>query len=168
VHGGYRLKRVARENLGTDFKDGFLSNGWKILRSYPVEPPIPSSARDGPPTHILGVLRDGRFEVDGNFWWLLFHPEVPRLALTAVEKDTLEAALENATDEEIASRLGISIWAVKKRWQGIYAKAEQMVPGIFPSMDLSRDTSSVVAERRRHLLGYVRQHPEEIRPRSPD
>jgi DNA-binding CsgD family transcriptional regulator len=168
AHGGYRLKQIARENLGTEFKDGFLSNGWRILRHHPVESPILPSARDGPPTHILGVLRDGRLEVDGNFW-LLLHPEAPRLGLTAVEKDTLEAALENSTDEEISDRLGVSIWTIKKRWQSIYAKAEQFVPGVFPDADLASDIAHAAStERRRHLLGYIRQHPEEIRPRSPE
>jgi hypothetical protein len=63
--------------------------------------------------------------------------------------------------------LGVSIWAVKKRWQRIYAKAEQIVPGVFADRDVAIATGPAV-ERRRHLLGYIRQHPEEIRPRCPE
>jgi hypothetical protein len=162
---GYRIKCSLQEGFGTEFHEDFVTTGRKVVRSFPVAAPVVPCRRDGPPTHLYGVSRDDRPE--GALWWMFFNPPEPRLGLSAGEKDTLELALESATDEEIAGRLHVSIWTVKKRWQKIYARVEQVIPGLlFPAQQMGGSTPGQPSERRRHLLAYLRQHLEEIRPRA--
>jgi hypothetical protein len=83
-----------------------------------------------------------------------------------LEKDVLEFALHSDTEEEVAGALDISIWTVKKRWQRIYEKVEGLIPTFFSTAESGNngDEKSSSGQRRRHLLDYLRQHPEEIRP----
>lgn len=165
---GYRLRCIAQETHGTEFDRDMLSAGWRALRSYPTAPPVASCGRTGPPTHLYGIVNDGVEDV-GFYWWKFFHPPDPYLGFTEPERETLEQALENETDEEIARSLDVSIWTVKKRWQNIYSKVEALAPAIFPAgaaVEERPGQGVAGGERRRHLLAYLRQHPEEIRPRA--
>jgi hypothetical protein len=163
---GYRLRRLAHEAFGTELHAFNLSGGLRVIRSFPTQPPVVPCRRDGPPTHIYGLTREDSSDA-GPHWWPFFHPLEPRLGLTGVEQETIEAALDNATDAEIAEALAVSIWTVKKRWQTIYSKVEQIAPGVLPEGPLGDSAGGApVAERRRHLLAYIRQHLEEIRPRG--
>jgi hypothetical protein len=54
---------------------------------------------------------------------------------------------------------------VKKRWHAIYERVadvdEELLP---PAIAYGARVASRGAERRRHLLNYLRQHLEELRP----
>jgi hypothetical protein len=167
LFSGYRIKHVVQEGLGTELHAYLLTTGVRVVRSFPIRPPVVPCRRDGPPTHVYGLSRDGRPEDLGPHWWMFFNPPEPRLGLSEGEKETLERALEDETDDDMARSLGISIWTVKKRWQNLYSKVEQVAPAVLSGLgggDESGGTAGV--ERRRHLLAYVRQHLEEIRPRE--
>ena len=167
MFSGYRIKHVVQEGLGTELHADLLATGVKVLRSFPTSPPVVPCRRSGPPTHVYGLSRDGRPEDLGPHWWMFFNPPEPRLGLTEPEKETLERALENETDDDMARSLGISIWTVKKRWQNVYSKVEQVAPALLSAVGNADETGGASGfERRRHLLAYVRQHLEEIRPRE--
>jgi hypothetical protein len=54
---------------------------------------------------------------------------------------------------------------VKKRWHAIYERVADVDSELLPpSIAYGADASSRGAERRRHLLNYLRQHLEELRP----
>jgi DNA-binding CsgD family transcriptional regulator len=88
----------------------------------------------------------------------------PRFALTLREQQILSLALEGGTDTSVARTADISESAVKKNFRTIYAKVARA--GI---IDLRADDAPEQrgAETRRHLLNYVREHPQELRPYSP-
>lgn len=80
-----------------------------------------------------------------------------RFRFTAPQQRLLEMALLDATDRTMAAQLGLTEAAIKKRWRSIYAEVRRVAPAI-----LGEDRPSV--DHRRALLGYVRQHLEELRP----
>jgi hypothetical protein len=54
---------------------------------------------------------------------------------------------------------------VKKRWHAIYDRVADVDSELLPPPVADGVySSSRGAERRRHLLNYLRQHPEELRP----
>jgi len=95
---------------------------------------------------------------------LLFPPfQPPRCGFTAREQHGLLLALDGKTDEGIARALGISNSSAKRLFRSIHEKAERVLSmediGGIPLKPGSRG-----AEVRRHLLNFVRQHPNELRP----
>jgi|SRR5665213_613462 len=63
--------------------------------------------------------------------------------------------------------LGTSLPAVKKIWVSIYRRVEECLPELVPDL-LPSDIPAAGRgrEKRRHLLAYLREHPEELRPVS--
>jgi len=120
--------------------------------------------------HILGTTRE--LERKRDKWaasWVgaVFDYHPPRLGLTPSEQRLLAHALPGATDEQLAEILGTSLAVVKKMWVSIYRRVDERVPELIPDL-LPSDTPSIGRgrEKRRHLLAYLREHPEELRPIS--
>ena len=63
--------------------------------------------------------------------------------------------------------LGKSLPAIKKMWISIYRRVEDCLPELIPD-PLRSDIPATGRgrEKRRHLLAYLREHPEELRPVS--
>jgi DNA-binding NarL/FixJ family response regulator len=95
--------------------------------------------------------------------WLatLFDYGQPIIFLTPAEQRLLTCALREWTDDEIAKGLAISTSAVKKCWQSIYTRVGLRLPTLLPEDD---DGGKRGVEKKRHLLSYVRNHPEKLRP----
>jgi hypothetical protein len=83
------------------------------------------------------------------------------------EQMLLQHALMGETSDELAASLFISPWTVKKRWHAIYERVADVDRELLlPPVANSPDATSRGGERRRHLLYYLRQHLEELRPFS--
>jgi hypothetical protein len=72
---------------------------------------------------------------------------------------------KSGTDEELTEALGVSLPTIKKMWLAVYRR---MTDG---QSNTNRDSGGPGAaergkEKRRHLLAYLRDHPEELRPVS--
>jgi hypothetical protein len=95
----------------------------------------------------------------------MFEYVPPRCGFSFAEQQLLSAALAGATDQELSCELAISISTVKKNWISIYKRAAASLPDVVPD-DSPADggTSERGKEKRRHLLAYLREHPEELRP----
>lgn len=92
-----------------------------------------------------------------------FHPIRPVLGLSGSERRLLRLALADLTDEEIADEAGITLHTLKKLWRSACDRAVDALPDLFmPAGDALPGTRG--PEKRRHLLHYLRQHPEELRP----
>ncbi len=98
----------------------------------------------------------------GSIPALMFLRRVPIFGLRGTSQEVLRHALRGHTDDELARMLGITRAAVKKRWIRIFDDVERQVPS-FGNASPSRD-SVRGPQRRHHLLAYVREHPEELRP----
>ena len=90
-----------------------------------------------------------------NSLFLRFTP--PLFHFNAIERRLLRFAIEGETDGRIADLLQIAPRTIKKRWAGIYL-AMETVTGV-PSGGSSGHRG---AESRRHVLRYIREHPEEL------
>jgi hypothetical protein len=113
----------------------------------------------------IGIERDSAFTL--GLLWSLFCCAAPRIGFTSSEQRVLRSALLGGTDEDVSTLLKISLTAVKQHWRAIYARAADTLPNLF----LEQSTESVPGaqrgkERRRRLLTYLREHPEELRPVS--
>jgi len=166
---GYRIKEYFVETCYPVDTEILMKNNSfnRIRRNYREE------ARSDETTEgavrmetLIGTHRDECDTANGLFGFaLLFHPNQPRFQFSLGEKDVLEQGLLSKTDEEIAQILGISLWTIKKRWQWAYEKVEKIDPQVLTapnSGDFPEENQK--AKRRRHLLDYLRQHLEEIRP----
>src|SRR5262249_28849055 len=98
----------------------------------------------------------------------LFHPREPVLQLRDADQQLLLAALSGLTDEELSSKLGISLTGVKKRWISIFERTIDARPDLFPGLNGTdgNDGQKRGRQKRHHVLAYVRAHSEELRPRE--
>lgn len=166
--------------------------GWN-LRSYTNEVFAENSQRDGKEMGEANGLRLGRYTteqlreagipVERAPWvWLarrddrprgpagmaqgmLFHSFAPpRFGLTFSEQDLLRLALDGCTDEAIAEAMGTSLSTTKKRFRTIYDKVQNASVG--PGAPVAEQVITGVRglEARRHLVNYLREHPEELHP----
>ena len=117
--------------------------------------------------HVVGISREAETRRPGTWVGALFEYTPPHCGFSVAEQQVLNAALAGATDQELSSRLGISVSTVKKNWISIYKRASASLPDIFRE-NSSADGAATERgkEKRRYLLAYLREHPEELRPHS--
>jgi DNA-binding CsgD family transcriptional regulator len=117
--------------------------------------------------HILGVTRDADRSRYGSWVGSLFEYRPPRMGFSPGEQRLLLAALSGATDQQLARELGVSQNTVKNTWRSIYNRTSSTLLPLFSrELEVGWRTSERGKEKKRHLLAYLRQHPEELRPVS--
>jgi hypothetical protein len=175
VHRGYRWKEVigsameSTQRLQWTLKTGGLL--WDTAADRYVDSLHIDAEEIVRKPHIVGVRRKELLERPGlsSASWLsrLFDYHPPLLGFNRSEQRVLAAALTGATDEQLSSKLGISVPAIKKIWVSIYHRVADHVPQLIP--DAARSDAGGAPrgrEKRRELLAYLREHPEELRPIS--
>lgn len=175
IHQGYLWKEIIANQAESADRLGFLIRGgaelWDPLAGgyTSVLPDNPSEVASKP--HVLGMTRD-REHTDQRTWagsWVgtLFDYCPPVLGLSPSEQRLLSGALSGVTDEQLAGLLGTSLPAVKKIWVSIYRRVGDCLPELIPdSLGPETPVSGRGREKRRGLLAYLREHPEELRPFS--
>jgi hypothetical protein len=127
---------------------------------------VEGAAESSPPSFLVWATRTEAVAQPGNILlgrlFLRYSP--PLLELRRDDRLLLRLALEIPTDEGVASALDLSLSAVKKRWRSIFDTIEDTYPSILPERAVPGQRGT---ELRRHVLGYVRDHPEELRPHVP-
>jgi DNA-binding CsgD family transcriptional regulator len=117
--------------------------------------------------HLIGLSREIEVRKPGSLVGMLFNYAAPHFGFSVSEQRLLLAALRGGTDEELADGLGISLSAVKKAWRGIYERVAAAMPDIIPARSAARSHAPErTREKKRHLMAYLREHPEELRPHS--
>ncbi len=175
VHRGYLWKEViANQCESADRLSFFLKTGGHLWD--PLAGGYTSKLRDDPSEiarkpHIVGTTRDlelkGKHEWAGSWVGALFDYNPPVLGFNRSEQRLLSAALSGEIDERLAAMLETSLHAVKKMWVSIYCRVEDYLPELIPDTpgaDLPMTARG--REKRRRLLAYLREHPEELRPVS--
>ncbi len=154
-HRGFRLREILKDVFSEEERRWFCGSGFS-LRIGEEEPSVERPA-------LISVTREDAEANPGCRYGaaFTFHPQ--RLALRTPYRQVIEAALDGLFDEEFADLHAISISAVKKRWTAIYDHVDLVLPGLLPPSDPFAGKARG-AERRRHLLAYVREHPEELVP----
>jgi hypothetical protein len=176
VHSGFRLKEVVNAQIESVGRLRWTLQTGGLLWN-PVSRRYQSSLGNRDPEEIVknpsitGTTREvelGRRE-SWNASWLgaLFDYHPPRCGFSASEQRMLQAALGGGTDQELAQELGVSLPSVKKMWLSIYRRAKENIPEV--NSDHPKPDTEVTRrgkEKRRHLLTYLRKHPEELKPVS--
>lgn len=164
VHRGYPLRLVFIEVFGA--ADAELlrplglrqwSGGERLFQGQPPPPPERFP-------YLLGVTREEALQAPGSFVFHLFSSPEPCCHFTSAEQAVLRFALEACTDEAIAARLGVALITVKKHWESIYRKVQRCGLPVFADSGTNlRLASQRGREKRRLVLEFVRDHPEELR-----
>jgi hypothetical protein len=174
-HRGYLWKEVfSAQSESADRLDATLKTGGYLWD--PLADGYTSTLRTDPSEivskpHVVGITRDLELKRQGDWGasWVgaLFDYRPPLLGLNRSEQRLLGCALLGATDEQLAETLETSLAVVKKVWVSIYRRMEDRLPALIPDL-LPSDIPAAGRgrEKRRHLLAYLREHPEELRPVS--
>jgi hypothetical protein len=93
----------------------------------------------------------------------VFEHHPPLFRFSASQRRLLWLALFDDSDACLTERLEVSVHGLKKLWRGIYERIEDQMPEFFgePAGD---EEGKRGPEKRRQVLAYVRQRPEELRP----
>jgi len=162
-HAGYRIHVLMNEVYGPQHCAYMEQGGFRLLRDFHAE--CPAEFKNALPEQhpYLFALRS-EWVKPGAVQPLshLFFAAPPRIGFSALERRVLEGAILNESDLQIAERLGMSVDSVKKAWRNIYARAGREVRSLMPPSN--SDSGIRGQEKRRHILEYVRVHPEELRP----
>ena len=167
---GYRVKEFLAYPLGEEALQWMLNAGARIRRHYSnyfrnrtVSRPVFSQR-----PCLVGLTKKEALAYPGSSVAGLFIYTPPRFLFSRSQQVLLRRALRGETCETLAASLSVSRWTVKKRWHAIYERVADVDSELLPPpVADGRDASSRGTERRRHLLNYLRQHLEELRPYDP-
>ena len=112
-------------------------------------------------------LRREEAERDGALILPMFSYCRPVLGLTTTERRILQVAVAGATDEKIARALQKPIGAIKSGWRRIHARAADH-PHLGMHVGHSGREKGRGTQWRHVVVDYVRTHPEELTPYTPD
>lgn len=154
AHIGYRLNRILVETLTERHQQLLESSGvWRKVVDYPKHKRA-----------LLILTMKDAFSVSGSIAGPLFSYNKPVLGLRQAEKQLLAEALKGGTDKELAAHLHLSVPSVKKRWASLFDRIAEARPDLLPDGEPHRMVENRGPQKRHHILAYVRNHPEEVRP----
>lgn len=168
--GGYHLKEFLANPIGGETFAQMLDAGARLRRDYSEYfrrngHPMPRPALR---PRLVGLRREEALTHLGSQLADLFVYSPPRFAFSPAQQELLQQALLGETSLDLSKSLFISHATVKKRWRAIYQKvADSDLPLLDGPLGNGVDANKRGAEHRRHLLYYLRQHPEELRPFDP-
>ncbi len=163
-HRGYRLARIIKETWAERafaFQGGGFREHCRIPKGTPLSfHPERTLERD----HIIFTVTRQEIEANwpGTAAGLLFAHEPPRCGFTRAEQQILVRATDGLTDARIARDLGITAAAVSMRWRSIYTRFLECAPPALRFEEASNGARG--QEKRRHVIAFVSEHPEELRP----
>ena len=174
-HQGYCWKEAVSSIAGPDHLKWMLNMGGFFWD--PLAGGYTCTLRDDPGEiaarpHVIGITRDleiNRRQEDwvGGSIGAIFDYRPPILGFSGSEQSLLSCALSGATDEHLAEMRGTSLSTVKKMWISIYTRVEDACPELISdSLQTELPTNGRGTEKRRRLLAYLREHPEELLPVS--
>lgn len=162
---GWRLQLGLRELVGRDLYLAYRASGLALYGKQVKhgERPLP-----GPQCrYLMGMTREmaQRRPTMLNSV-MFFQAREPVLGLSPGEQDLLLLVLDNCDDDTCARLLGVSASTVKLRWRSIYLRVGNRRPDLLGPGGQAGAEGQRGPEKRRHLLAYLRQHMEELRPRG--
>lgn len=174
AHRGFLLNELisAQAESVEQLLGGVEAGGlyWNPARQdYERAPPEPAGIFVARP-HLVGITREIELSRRGSWVSTLFDYQPPRFGFSRGEQQLLLTALKSfhGTDQELAGALHLSVPTIKKMWGSIYRRVVDCDAELVPdSMLAESGTHERGREKRRSLLAYLREHPEELRLHSP-
>ena len=116
--------------------------------------------------HVVGITRELEFGRPGSWVGTLFDYHPPRFHFSTAEQRLLICAISNrtATNPALAQKLDVSLTTVKKTWLSVYNRVAAQAPELIAEDSKAVPNSKRGKEKRRRLLSYLQEHPEELRP----
>ena len=153
AHRGYKLRRMLREDptpiadvmvaSGMEVQHEFTDLGRKVLSAGPT-----AASQLFPSTTVS----------------MLFQHSPPEVRYSNAERRLLELAVDGMADGEIAAEIGVTASTIKQTWRSVYERTLRQVPQALPGEGETAQDGVRGQEKRRHLLAYLRDHPQELRP----
>ncbi len=113
---------------------------------------------------IFGLSREeARTQLPGTPVRHCFDSQPPLFRFSESQRRLLWLALFDDSDEALLPQLDVSVHGLKKLWRGIYERIVDVAPEFFGT-DVNEEEGRRGPEKRRQVLAYVRQRPEELRP----
>lgn len=158
---GYNTEAMYLETCAHE-APGIVAAGF-FERRYDDETALQGLAPHERPV-LLGVTREeARASLPGTTVRHVFEHQPPMFRFSASQRRLLWLALFDESDAHLTERLGVSVHGLKKLWRGIYERIEDRMPEFFGE-PVGEDDGRRGPEKRRQVLAYVRQRPEELRP----
>jgi len=163
---GYKLNEVLQEVYSDEERLRGQAVGARVKNDYALFYAAHPAALP-PPECRPCLLGGSRAETeDGSYLSPLFFYIPPHFFFKTGEQEVLRLALLDQGDDEAAQSLSVSASTVQKRWRAAYERVGAVEPGFFP-VEGEVAPHRRGAAKRGHLLGYLRAHPEELRPVRP-
>lgn len=164
AHRGYNIRRLLREDERA-LEAGLTEFGMHCIARFDAGAPCALTGPLAAPTSVTYYAPDlTRPHLQASTVSLLFHALPPQIGFTLAETRLLSLAVDGLSDDEIASVLEISVHTIKQNWRSIFARAEAVVPQAVGPQTRAAAAAGRGAEKRRHLLVFLANHPEEMRP----
>jgi hypothetical protein len=168
-HRGFLLKELILQPESPEYLHGLCNAGALLLNpahgSY-AEFHVSGASDFLTRPCVIGGTREKVLSQLVSWAYLLFVYQPPQCGFTRSEQQLVLSALDGGTDEELAESLYISVSAVKKMWHSIYDRVGVCLPELLPHSATDAEPSERGKEKRRRLLAYLLDHPEELRPVS--
>lgn len=163
-HDGYVMKAIYYETAAINDPVA-AATGFERM-PYRDESAVAALPDDQRPA-LWGLTRERAMQmVPGPPARNTFEHQPPLFGFSASQRQLLWLALFDDSDEALMAPLDVSIHGLKKLWRGIYERIQDRMPEFFGA-DSGTDEGRRGPEKRRQVLAYVRQRPEELRPWYP-
>jgi hypothetical protein len=170
IHRGFRLKEMITSQaegprrLQWAIDAGGLywdPKGARYVKS--IKKGVEEFARN---PQIVGITRELEFGRPGSWVGSLFDYRPPRFWFSASEQRLLIHNIRERTETNgvLAKELGVSLPTIKKMWLSIYDRVAEYAPELMSGDAESGADGKRGKEKRRRLLAYLQDHPEELRP----
>lgn len=159
LHGGYAFRRIALEVIGADMLALVSRTGAQLVNGHArwaKENAVPP--REGP--YLVAVERDYALTLENHWYARAFRYQPPRLGFTAGQREMLRLARQGLTDRQIADRLCLNPETLKKRWESVYERFYERLPGVLEVATSGKRGT----EKRRLVLAHLHERMEELRP----
>ncbi|MDE2126871.1 MAG: response regulator transcription factor [Armatimonadetes bacterium] len=163
LHAGFNVRQILIETVGTEGYERCSAVGFDLLNDYSKW--FTNHPKPNPEMHpyVFEAVRERILGKDGAAICRPFLYTPPRFGFDRDDQALLLHARQGLSDEELAEALFISLAAVKKRWTNIYRRVSDIDNKLLPYQTAGvRGT-----EKRRRLMRYLRDHPEELRAYAP-
>ncbi len=170
IHRGFRLKEMitsqaeSEERLLWAIDAGGLY--WDPKSARYVKSLKDGSGKFVQKPHIVGITRELELGRPGSWVGTLFDYQPPRFYFSPAEQRLLSCASSDptGTNPTLAKRLDVSLPTIKKRWLSIYERVSETAPELIAGQAKIRAENKRGKEKRRRLVAYLQEHPEELRP----
>ncbi len=163
AHAGHRVREIFQEAWQPEH--AYMHSIGLVQRS--AHNPAAQGAQPHTVPELFALRRDEALrKLPGFQIREIFEHCAPIFGFRGAEQRLLRRALSDEPDELIATLLDVSQHTLKKLWRSIYERVEDRFPSLLA--DAAADATEGVRgpEKRRTLMRYLRQHPEEIRPHA--